>query len=181
MPKRPTSKIPAGEGSPSPVIPPILGSSKADVDKILGRPVMARGLLGMTAQGEKAYAYNQGGDALVVGYFSDVARYLAVIRSSGPKVPFSPAETASILALNGSPSLWESEQAAPKTPAAAKKVVKKSVSPARPSTYFSLPHSRGDIVGWQPGDKPFLFFLLPAYPGHPHLLLNEWLVARAIG
>lgn len=183
MPRQPTSKIPAGEGSPFPAIPPLLGSSKADVDKLLGRPVMARGLLGMTAQGEKAYAYAQAGDHLIVGFFNGVARYLAVVRKSGPKTPFSSAETASILALNGSPSLWKSEPSASKAQAAAKpaKVVKKSISPALPTTYFSLALSGRDIVGWQPGDKPFLFFLLPAHPGHPHLLLNEWQVARAIG
>ena len=58
---------------------------------------MARGLLGMTAQGEKAYGYPQPGDDIVVGFFDDVARYLAVIRSKGPMTGFSPAEMSSIL------------------------------------------------------------------------------------
>ena len=128
---------------------------------------MARALLGMTGQGEKAYAYAQAGDQLIVGFFHDVARYLAVVRKSGPKTPFSSAETASILALNGSPALWKSEPAAPRTPPASKpaKVGKKSISPERPTTYYSLSLPGRDIVGWQPGDKPFLFFLLPRTAG----------------
>ncbi|MEI6070202.1 MAG: hypothetical protein WCS31_00300 [Verrucomicrobiae bacterium] len=173
MPKPPTEKPPAG--------PAVLGSSKASVDALLGRPVMARSLLGMTAQGEKAYSYSQAGDDIVVGFFDDVARYLAVIRKSGSKPGFSPAEMASILALNGAPADWKSEKSEDPAQAKTTKVPKKTISPAQPATYFSFSDKDRDVIGWQPGDKPFVFFLLPSYPGQPHILLNEWQIARAIG
>jgi hypothetical protein len=161
--------------------PVILGSDKSSVDALLGHSVMARSLLGMTAQGEKAYAYPQAGDEVIVGFFDDVARYLAVVRTKGPKNGFSPAEMQSILALNGAPDRWTSEKSAAATPAKSAKSLKKSASPQVPTTYFSLSDNGRHLLGWQPGDKPFAFFLLPAYPGQPSLLLNEWLVARAIG
>ena len=146
---------------------------------MLGSPVMARDLLGMAAQGEKAYSYPQAGDDIVVGFFDDVARYLAVIRSKGPKTAFSPGEMSSILALNVQPDSWKSEQAA--ASATASKPAKKPAPADQPSTYYSLSDKDRQIIGWQPGDKPFVFFLLPTYPNQPHLLLNEWQVARAIG
>jgi len=142
---------------------------------------MARGLLGMTAQGEKAYAYPQAGDDIVVGFFDDVARYLAVIRERGPKSGFSPAEMSSILALNAPADRWQAETVAPAAPAKSSKAPRKTVSPAPPSTYYSLSENGSQIVGWQPGDKPFVFFLLPSYPGQQHILLNEWQIERAVG
>ena len=179
MPK-PLTKPVAGV-SPS-TAPVVLGSNKQAVDALLGSSVMARGLLGMTAQGEKAYGYPQPGDDIVVGFFDDVARYLAVIRTKGPLTAFSPAEMSSILALNGPPDLWKSEQAeVAASTARVSKPVKKP-SPSGPTTtYYSLSDKDRQIIGWQPGDKPFVFFLLPSYPGQPSILLNEWQVARAIG
>ena len=141
---------------------------------------MARGLLGMTAQGEKAYTYPQPGDDIIVGFFDDVARYIAVVRTDGPMTGFSPAEMSSILALNGPPDLWKSEQAEAST-ARASKPVKKPVPDGQSSTYYSLSDKDRQIIGWQPGDKPFVFFLLPSYPGQPNIVLNEWQVERAIG
>ena len=140
---------------------------------------MARGLLGMTAQGEKAYSYPQAGDDIVVGFFDDVARYLAVIRTKGPKTGFSPGEMSSILALNGPPDSWNSETAT--TASKPSKPAKKAVPSETPATYYSLSEKDRQIIGWQPGDKPFVFFLLPSYPDQPHILLNEWQVERAIG
>ncbi len=177
MPKPLTNKQDATPSAPS-----ILGSAKQSVDALLGHPVMARSLLGMTADGEKAYAYPQAGEDIIVGFLDDVARYLAVVRRKGPKTGFSPAEMASILALNGPQSAWKSERTDTKTaPASKAKSVKKSSSPEEPTTYFSLNADGRELVGWQPGGKPFVFFLLPSHPNQPHLLLNEWLVERAIG
>ena len=180
MPKPHTKQVAGGTASAAPVV---LGSNKQTVDALLGGPVMARGLLGMTAQGEKAYAYPQPGDDITVGFFDDVARYLAVVRTDGPMTGFSPAEMSSILALNGPPDLWKSEQAAAtaSTARATTKPVKKPVPDGQPTTYYSLSDKDRQIIGWQPGDKPFVFFLLPSYPGQPSILLNEWQVARAIG
>ncbi len=159
----------------------MLGSNKEAVDALLGQSVMARSLLEMTAQGEKAYCYPQAGDDIVVGFFSDVARYLAVIRKRGPQSGFSPAEMSSILALNGAPADWKMEKDVSPTQAKTSKVVRKTTAPELPSTYFSFSDPGRDLVGWQPGEKSFVFFLLPAYPGQPHILLNEWQVARAVG
>ena len=160
----------------------MLGANKQAVDALLGKPVMTRGLLGMTAQGEKAYTYPQSGNDIIVGFFDDIARYLAVVRTKGPKTGFSPAEISSILALNGPPGLWKSEKQAGDAPTAkASKTAKKTSSRNAPSTYFSLPGNDRGILGWQPGDKPFVFFLQPSHPNQPHLLLNEWQVGRAIG
>ena len=173
MPKPPTEKPAAA--------PVLLGANKASVEALLGRPVMARSLLGMTAQGEKACAYPQAGDDVIVGFFDDVARYLAVVRKRGPRTGFSPAEMASILALNGAPADWKAEKPV-RTQAKTSQAAKKTAPPDQnPTTYFSLSGNDRHVIGWQPGDKPFVFFLLPAYPGQPHLLLNEWQIARAIG
>lgn len=182
MPKPPTKNPDAG-GAPAPsAAPVVLGSSKQVVDALLGKPVMARGLLGMTAQGEKAYTYPQAGNDIIVGFFDDAARYLAVIRTKGPKTEFSPAEMSSILALNGPVGSWKSEQSQAPAPAGkSSKPTKKSVPAEIPSTYFTLSDKDRQILGWQPGGKPFVFFLQPSYPGQPHILLNEWQVERAIG
>jgi hypothetical protein len=175
VPKPPTEKPEA------PAAPALLGSNKASVEALLGHSMMAKSLIGMTAQGEKAYAYPQAGDDVVVGFFDDVARYLAVIRARGPKTGFSPAEISSILALNGAPAEWKSEKSEDHTPAKSSKAAKETISPNQPATYFSFSDKDRHMIGWQPGDKPFVFFLLPAYPGQPHILLNEWQIARAIG
>ena len=134
----------------------------------------------MTAQGEKAYSYSQAGDDIVVGFFGDVARYLAVIRRIGPKSGFSPAEVSSALALNGPASRWTVEKAVPAQQPKPAKNARRTISPETPGVYYSLESEGRLFLGWQPGDRPFLFFLLPTYPGQPHLLLNEWHVSRAI-
>lgn len=163
----------------------LLGSSKADVDKLLGRPVMARAVFGMTQRGEKAYAYPQPADNIVVGFFDDVARYMAVVRNKGPHSAFSPAEVASLLALNAPQESWKREVADPRPAPKTAKTAKKVVSPTPPSVYYfstGKDKSRGiDILGWQPGGSPFLIFLLPAWPGQPPLILNEWQAEKSLG
>ena len=178
MPK-PLIKKRAAGGAP-PAAPVVLGSNKQTVNALLGSPVMAGGLLGMTAQGENASAYPQPGDDLIVGFFDDVARYLAVVRTKGPLTGFSPGEMSSILALNGPPDLWKSETVS-LTPEKPSKPVKKTAPAEVPSTYYSISDKDRQIIGWQPGNKPFVFFLLPSYPNQPPILLNEWQVERAIG
>ena len=75
---------------------------------------------------------------------------------------------------------WQATQAAT-TAGKSSKPPKKSVPAEIPSTYFTLSEKDRQILGWQPGGKPFVFFLQPSYPGQPHILLNEWQVERAIG
>lgn len=163
----------------------LLGSTKADVDKLLGRPVMARSVFGMTQRGEKTYGYPQPADNIIVGFFDDVARYMAVVRNKGPHTAFSPAEISSLLVLNAPPENWKRETAdqrpAPKTA----KATKKAISPAPPSFYYSSVQKDKtrtiDILGWQPGASPFFLFFLPAWPGQPPLILSEWQVEKALG
>ncbi len=132
----------------------------------------------MTAQGERAYGYPQPGDDIVVGFFDDVARYLTVVRTNAPTTGFSPGEMSSILSLNGPPDSWKSEvSATSNTP----KPAKKPAPADSPTTYYFLSEIGRQIIGWQPCNKPFVFFLLPSYPGQPSILLNEWQIARAIG
>lgn len=164
-----------------PTSPSVLGSSKTAVEAMLGSSVMARALLGMTARGEKAYSYAQPGEEIIVGFFSDVARYMAVVRRKGPLVGFSPAEMASILALNAPPAEWTSESAARPAapPPKSAKATRKATLPPRPDTYFRA--SAKGFLGWQPGEKAFAFFFSPSHPGQPPILLNEWMIERAIG
>lgn len=158
----------------------LLGSSKAQVDAQLGRPVMASSVLDMTSRGEKAFAYKHGADDIIVGFFDDVARYIAVAHNGGPKNGFSPAEIASILALNAPSTLWKKETA---KPAAAPKSSKVPAAPLPPpDSYYSFsdPKLKSEVLGWEPGGKPFLFFFVPSWPGQLPLVLNEWQVGKAL-
>jgi len=141
---------------------------------------MAPSVLGMTPRGEKAYSYSHGADTIVVGFFDNVARYLAVTRNHGPKGGFSPAEMASILALNAPSSQWKRETAdQPASPKTSKRPA--AIQPA-PSNYYSFsdPKLKIEILGWEPGGKPFTFFFIPAWPGQQPILLNEAQVATAL-
>jgi len=164
----------------------LLGSSKAELDRLLGKPVMARTMLGLP--GEKAWSYTWGDFEIVVGFLNDIARYSAVKRRRGPNSPFTPAELAGILALNAPASLWSIE--IPEAP------VRKATEPRRkskieesPTAYFSLvekdPKVKDKVLreirGWMPGTKPYAFFYLPAYEAQPPLLVSEWGVNQALG
>lgn len=163
----------------------LLGSSKAELDRLLGKPVMARNVVGLP--GEKAYLYRQGDFDIIVGFLRDVARYQAVVRTRGPQRALSPAELAGALALNAPASLWTTE--IPSAPA--KKTTpsrRKSQIEAPPTTYFSYveadPKVKGKVVrelrGWMPGTSPYAFFYLPAMDGEPPLLVSEWGVQQAL-
>jgi len=162
----------------------LLGSSKQAVDFLLGKPVMARGLLGLTARGEKAYAYTQAADDIIVGFFDDVARYMAVVRRRGPLKPYSAVETQSLLALNGPASAWTIEtQEPPPVPA------RRGKAPARISTtpaldtffIYNAANAPFEMLGWQPGGKAIAFFFAPAWPSQLPIVLSEWQVLKAIG
>jgi hypothetical protein len=56
----------------------LLGSTKPETDRFLGKPVMARNIFGLT--GEKAFKYRQGDFDVVVGFLNDLARYCASVR-----------------------------------------------------------------------------------------------------
>ena len=142
---------------------------------------MATSLLDLTARGEKTYSYSQGADNIIVGFFADVARYMAVIRTGGPKCGFSPAEMSSILSLNAPSALWkkETEDIVPTS-----KTTKPPINiPSTPSNYYSFsdPKLKSEVLGWEPGGKPFTFFFTPAWPDQLPLVLNEWQITTAIG
>ena len=142
---------------------------------------MASSLLDMTARGEKTCSYTQGADSIVVGFFDDIARYMAVIRSMGPKCGFSPAEMASILSLNAPSTLWKKET---QDKAPASKTTKPSTDTTLPpSAYYSFsdPKLKAEILGWEPGGKSFAFFFTPSWPDQLPLVLNEWQVMTTIG
>lgn len=163
----------------------LLGSPKADLDKLFGKPVMARNILGLP--GEKAGTYSWGDFEIIVGFLNDLARYVAVKRRRGPNSPLTPAELAGALSLHAPASTWTIE--IPDAPA------KKTPEPRRrtkietpPTTYLSYvekdPKAKDKVVreirGWMPGNKPFAFFYLPALEGKPPVLASEWGVNQAL-
>ena len=158
----------------------LLGSSKAEVDALLGRPVMADSVLDMTSRGEKTYSYAQGADNIIVGFFDNVARYMAVTRSRAPKNGFSPAEMASILSLNAPSSEWKKETADESS--GSKTAKRQTNNPQPPSNYYSFndPKLKFEIIGWEPGGRPFTFFFTPSWTGQMPIVLDEWQVAKAL-
>ena len=164
----------------------LLGSTKAELDRLLGKPVMARNVLGLP--GEKSWSYAQGDFEIVVGFLNDIARYTAVKRRRGPNTQLSPAELAGVLSLNAPASLWTVETPeTPKKPSAPAR--RKTATEPRVPTYFSHvekdPKVKEKVIrevrGWMPGGKPYAFFYLPALDGQPPLLVSEWGVDQALG
>lgn len=164
----------------------LLGSSKSEVDRLLGRPVMARSVLGL--KGEKAWAYGQGDFEILVGYLNDIARYCAMKRRRGPNTELTPAELAGALAFNAPASLWTIEiPDAPKKPATPPR--RKPATESHPTSYLAYverdPKAKDrvlrEIRGWMPGGKPYAFFFLPALDGQPPILPSEWGVRQALG
>jgi len=164
----------------------LLGSTKAELDRLLGKPVMARNIFGLP--GEKAFSYSQGDFRVVVGFLHNIARYAAVVRDGGPNTNFTPAELAGALALNAPASLWTIEvpDAPKKAPPATRR---KSATPPVPTSYlkYDEPSTKKkgpvetEIYGWMPGNEPYAFFYLPHLEGQPPLLASEWGVHQALG
>lgn len=164
----------------------LLGSTKTELDRLLGKPVMARNLFSLP--GEKAFSYPQGDFRVVVGFLQDLARYAAVVRDGGPNKSFTPAELAGALALNAPASLWTIE-----TPDAPKKAApatrRKSATPPEPTSYFTYvePSTKKnspvqtEIHGWMPSGEPYAFFYLPHLDDQPPLLVSEWGVHQGLG
>lgn len=169
----------------------LLGSNKSEVDRLLGKPVMARNVLGLGPTGEKAYLYPQGDFDVLVGFFGDIARYMAVSRKKGPQVALSPAEVSSALALNAPAALWTIEQADPPPPAKAVKGKKTPVKifPKGPTAYFAYAERdpkikdtvTREIFGFAPANAPYAFFYLPVLANHPPILPSEWGVDQKLG
>jgi hypothetical protein len=163
----------------------LLGSTKPETDRFLGKPVMARNIFGLAS--EKAFKYRQGDFDVVVGFLNDLARYCASIRRSGPLTELSPPELSMVLSLNAPAALWSVELSAALAKPAAKGRSSKSIQPLR-TTYLRYverdPNIPGkvvcEIVGWMPARKAYAFFCLPARDGQPPLLATEWAVNQAL-
>jgi len=164
----------------------LLGSTKAELDRLLGKPVMGRNVIGLP--GEKAWSYARGDFEILVGFLNDVARYNAVKRRRGPNTALTSSELGGALALNAPSSLWTIET--PDVP------LKKAPEPRRKTKTESLPASSftyvekdpkvkdkvlREIHGWMPGGKPYAFFYLPTLDGQPPLLVSEWGVHQTLG
>ena len=164
----------------------LLGSTKPEIDRFLGKPLMARNVFGLT--GEKAFKYRQGDFDVVVGFLNDLARYCASVRRSGPLKELSRSELSIVLSLNAPASLWSVEVSEAPARAALKGRSTKSIQPLR-TTYLRYverdPNIPGkvlcEIVGWMPPRKAYAFFCLPARDGQPPLLATEWAVNQALG
>jgi hypothetical protein len=165
----------------------ILGRSKTEVDRLLGRGALARNIVGL--DGEKSYGHAVGDFEFVVGYLDGVARYWAAKRRRGPLVPFTSSEMASLLALEAPAGLWKTEERGGPAPAArtTKPVRRQSARP--PSLSFLLterdPKIKDRIVrevlGFAPGGAPYAFFFLPVTEGGRPMLVTEWAVQKALG
>jgi hypothetical protein len=164
----------------------LLGSKKPEIDGLLGKPIMARNIFGLS--GEKAFRYRQGDFDVVVGYLNEFARYCATVRRSGPLKELSSSELAIVLSLNAPATLWTVEvpEASAKTSAKGKAV--KTTPPLR-TTYLRYverdPKVKEkilcELLGWMPARKAYAFFCLPAKEGQPPLLASEWAVNQALG
>ena len=164
----------------------LLGSTKAETDRFLGKPVMARNIFGLT--GEKAFKYRQGDFDVVVGFLNDLARYCASVRRSGPLRELSPPELYMVLSLNAPAALWSVEISEAPAKTAPRGKSAQATRPLR-TTYLRFvdrdPNIKEkvvcEIVGWMPARKAYAFFCLPARDGQPPLLATEWAVNQALG
>ena len=165
----------------------LLGSTKPEIDRFLGKPVMARNIFGLT--GERAFKYRQGDFDVVVGFLNDLARYCASVRRSGPLKELSPAELSMVLSLNAPAALWSVEVSEAPAKSASKGRSTKAASQPLRTTYLRYverdPNIKEkivcEIVGWMPARKAYAFFCLPARDGQPPLLATEWAVNQALG
>ena len=164
----------------------LLGSTKPETDRFLGKPVMARNIFGLP--GEKAFKYRQGDFDVVVGFLNDLARYCASVRRSGPLKELSPPELSMVLSLNAPAALWSLEVSAAPAKITSKGKSTRGTQPLR-TTYLRYverdPNIKEkvvcEIVGWMPARKAYAFFCLPALEGQAPLLATEWAVNQALG
>jgi len=167
----------------------LLGATKADVERVLGKPSIAPVLLGLPD--EKTHAYSAGPFDIIVSYIGGLARAMVVQRKGGPRVPLTPPELNAAFSLNAPAALWEiqpTETPAKPAPKAGSKSRATKIE-ATPATYFSFTERDPkikekvgtEIFGWMPGDRPYAFFFLPALPGQPPVLASEWALRGKLG
>ncbi len=171
----------------------ILGTKKAEVDRLLGKPVLTANILGLNHSGEKAFSYPQGAFEIIVGYINDIARYVALVRKRGPLVALTPSELSAAMTLNAPAALWALETAAVPTPKPAtsksKKTPAKIKTGAGPTTYLTYierdPKVKDrvtkELFGWVPAASPYAFFYLPSLEGQLPLVPSEWAVEQKLG
>lgn len=155
------------------------------MEKSLGKSAPHRMLLGMNKV-EEARQYDFGACTLIAGYINDVARYLAVLKKTGPLTPFSPGEFEGVLNLVAPSSLWKETPIA-KEPEAVRPANprRRTSKPDRPTRFFKYvekePKSdsvKFEVLAWLPGGDPYAFCYLPA--GEPPLFVTEYQIQSAL-
>ncbi len=174
-------------------MPMILGTKKAEVDRLLGNPVLSTNILGLNHSGEKAFSYPQGAFEIIVGYINDMARYMALVRKRGPMVALTPSELSAALTLNAPAAMWTLETSA--VPAPKRADSKSKATPAKikagagPTTYLSYTERdpkikdrvTKELFGWVPAASPYAFFYQPNLEGQLPLVPSEWAVEQKLG
>lgn len=121
---------------------------------------------------------------LTISFVDGMARAMAVKRRRGPMSALSPAELASILALNAPASLWTIQSATPvpsPTSKSARTRPSRRINEKGPHQYFSYAEREAkakdritqEIFGFSPGGAPFAFFYLPVVGDGPPVLPSE--------
>ena len=136
---------------------------------------------------EEARQHDFGACTLIVGYINGIARYLAVLKKSGPLTPFSIGELEGVMNLVAPSSLWK-ETTAAKEPEAVRPANsrRRTTKPSRPTRHFRYvekePKSetvKFEVLAWLPGEKPYAFCYIPA--GTPPIFATEYQVQAALG
>lgn len=164
----------------------ILLENAATIEKTLGKSAPHRLILGLNKI-EEARQHTFGTCTLIVGYIGGGARYLAVLKKSGPLTPFSIGEFEGLLNLIAPSSLWKETPAA-KEPEALRPANprRRTSKPAGPTRYFKYlekePKSEAikfEVLAWLPGGEPYAFCYIPA--GQPPIFATEHQVQTALG
>ena len=163
----------------------LLGSTKPETDRFLGKPMMARNIFGLT--GEEAFKYREGDFDVIVGFLNNLARYCASVRRSGPLKELSPSELSIVLSLNAPAALWSVQVSEATAPPARRKSTKATTQPLKTTYLRYVERDQNikdkvlyEIVGWMPARKAYAFFCIPALEGQPPLLATEWAVNQAL-
>lgn len=164
----------------------ILLKDAATIEKTFGKSAPHRMILGLNRV-EEVRQHGLGDCTLIVGYVGAIARYLAVLKTSGPLTPFSIGEFEGVMNLVAPSSLWKETPSAKETEAIRPVNPRRRTSkPDRPTRYFKYvekePKSelvKFEVLAWLPGEEPYAFCYIPA--GQPPLFATEYQVKSVLG
>jgi hypothetical protein len=164
----------------------ILLEKAATIEALLGKSAPHRMILGLNRI-EEARKYDLGACALIVGYVHKIARYLAVLKKSGPLTPFSIGELEGVLNLVAPSSLWK-ETTVAREPEAVRPANprRRTTKPPRPTRYFKYVEKepktqtvKFEVLAWLPGNEPYAFCYIPT--GNPPIFVTEHQVQTSLG